>query len=1038
MSHPTVRFPAVETVAIAYGPAANAALRDTIAAAKATDALDPVTVLVPTNYVSVSVRRWLARPENSPMPGGVGLAGVTFATVLRIGELLAAPTLAAAGRRPVSNAVVSSAVRRALADEPGIFGPVADHPTTEANLARAHRELRDLPPAALDTLAGTGSRAAEVVRVHRLVDSMLRSDWYDEHDLLVAAAGADRPAVDRLGHVVVHLPQRLDRAETALLRYVADRRPCTVVAGRTGIDDADATVRRSVEALGGEWQDVAGAPPVADLVVNTSDADDEVRWVIRHVLDDLGAGVAYERIAVVYGSHRPYARIVDEHLDAAGIPRNGTSVRRLAETTVGRTALDLLALPDHRFRREDVTAWMAAAPIRDGRDLVPSTAWERLSRLAGVVDGDDWDLRLGRLAEESRAEAVAADVDPEQPDWRATRARRDADLAEQLATFVETLRTDVADGAGRGSWAGMVGWLRGALDRYLGGERRRAGWPEDERAAADRVDQALDRLGGLDHIEPDPDIAVLRRALADELDATVGRVGRLGNGVLTGRPGVAVGLDLDRIYVLGVAEGEMPPRPGDDSLLPDRERALVGGMLPLRGDEAADEHRYFLAAMASAARRVVLWPRGDLRRNTERSPSRWVLASLSEHAGETVWSGAAGGATIAGSEQVPSFAAGARDAVFAPTEQDHGIQLLMNGVEPDALADGTPMRRGVELVRARAGRAFTRFDGNLSDLPGRTDPLDRTFSATRLQAYATCPHAYLLEYELGVDVIENPEEVLELSALDRGSIVHDVLDHYVRDGSDPTRMADLLADACRHYVDTGRVGRDVLWRHARAELRRDCDRFAAEDAARMAERGLVVIDTELGFGLPGSEHAAVGITLHDGRSVAFRGSIDRLDESSSGLVVLDYKTGSPYPYRDDRIDRGDPVGGGRHLQLPIYAHAARQIVGDPDRPVEAAYWFTSAKRGFITIGYPVDEARWSRFVEALGVLIDHLGAGHYPARHVETAYPVRGRPSVYDNDGLGTRDRAREWDRKHGVPELTSYVELADGDLTDMPWADHG
>jgi RecB family exonuclease len=40
------------------------------------------------------------------------------------------------------------------------------------------------------------------------------------------------------------------------------------------------------------------------------------------------------------------------------------------------------------------------------------------------------------------------------------------------------------------------------------------------------------------------------------------------------------------------------------------------------------------------------------------------------------------------------------------------------------------------------------------------------------------------------------------------------------------------------------------------------------------------------------EHAAVRVRPPDGREIWFRGSADRVDRAGSGLVVVDYKTGS--------------------------------------------------------------------------------------------------------------------------------------------------
>ena len=45
------------------------------------------------------------------------------------------------------------------------------------------------------------------------------------------------------------------------------------------------------------------------------------------------AGVRAERVAVLYGSAEPYARLLAEHLGAAGITTNGAAVRPVIERT---------------------------------------------------------------------------------------------------------------------------------------------------------------------------------------------------------------------------------------------------------------------------------------------------------------------------------------------------------------------------------------------------------------------------------------------------------------------------------------------------------------------------------------------------------------------------------------------------------------------------------------------------------------------------------------------------------------------------------
>src|SRR5680860_160141 len=132
-----------------YGREAGHALRVAHGAERARGELAPVTVVVPSNHVGVAARRQLASGALGPVCGaGHGLVAVTFLTPYRLAELLGAPGLAGAGRRPVSTPVIAAALRAALADEPGLFAPVAEHPATEQALVSAYRELRDLTPPA--------------------------------------------------------------------------------------------------------------------------------------------------------------------------------------------------------------------------------------------------------------------------------------------------------------------------------------------------------------------------------------------------------------------------------------------------------------------------------------------------------------------------------------------------------------------------------------------------------------------------------------------------------------------------------------------------------------------------------------------------------------------------------------------------------------------------------------------------------------------------------------------------------------------------
>jgi ATP-dependent helicase/nuclease subunit B len=1036
----------LDVVTTAYGRPALVALARAVAAAKQGDPLAPVTVIVPANHVGVTARRALAGGElGSVSDGGAGVAAVTFLTVYRLAELLGAPLLAAERRRPVSTPVLAAALRKVLRRDPGLFSPVAEHPATEAALVAAFGELSDVSGDGLEALARAGRRAADVVRLSREAREILRDGWYDEADLTEAAIDAVRGEPARvgreLGHLIVHLPQDLLQRQADLVAVVAEVSPTTVVAGVTGADAADAGVRRSLARLGVGLPatDVATAAGRGDAtrVLTASDADDEVRAAVRAVVDAARGGTPLERVAILFGAREPYGRLVHEHLGAAGVPRNGAAVRPLAGSLAGRALLDLLALPDHDFRRADVVGVLGRrAGGLESAGRVPAADWQRMSRQAGVVAGrDQWSERLERLAVEfdRRARDIAlSGTDPfdesgiERQREAAERMQRRAQRVRDMSGIVVGLIDDIADAAaGPRRWSTRVRWLRRLADRLIGDAGPHAGWPPDEQRAADRVEAALERLASLDGIDEPPSLEVFRRTLELELDADLGRVGRFGEGVLVGPLSFAIGLDLDLVIVLGMAEGSLPATVHDDSLLPDGERRLAGGELPLRHERVGREQRRLLAALAAADRHLLCAPRGDLRSSSERVPSRWLVDL-------PAWSTANG----AGPEAVPSFAHAVTHTAFPATEQEYRLRA--------GAGDDRVVEAGGRVVRARRSHDFTRFDGNLAgvDVPS---PLDDVVSSTRLESWAECPFAYFVSHLLHVEPIEDPAQLLTISAWDRGSLVHEVLQSFIDDvlarppadrpppdrawsPTDHARMRELAGRVCDDYEARGLTGRPIFWRRERAQILALADRFLTEDDTHRRRDGARPVAAELPFGYgddaPGS--GPVVLPLADGRSLRFRGSADRVDVSDDGTIrVVDYKTGKSDDFR--RLGPDNPDERGTKLQLPVYGQAARQFVGRPDAPVEAHYWFTSDREGFRRIGYAVDDQVLARVGATLATIVDGIERGAFPARPdaSRTGTPWVACPYC-DPDGLGVADLRREWERKRNHPAIAAYAEMAE------------
>lgn len=299
-----------------YGRPAVSLLAAQLRAAKGGDPLAPVTVIVPSNYAAVSTRRALAAQPR-------GLANVSFLTLHRLAERLGTTPLAAAGRRPVSAPVLAQAIRAILAEDPGVFAPVAEHPATELALVTTTRELAGLTEPALDALAACSPRAGDVVRIARRVRAELSPSWHDEHDLLEAAT-VTVAAGKTVGPVIVHLGQDLSPAGAAFLTALAEQQAVGVNIGLTGDADADRHVLEAHGHLGIAIEAPVVPRPCATRIVSVSDPDEEVRSAVRLVTRWMHEGVALGRVALLYGTADPYARLLHEHLTAAGLVHSRT------------------------------------------------------------------------------------------------------------------------------------------------------------------------------------------------------------------------------------------------------------------------------------------------------------------------------------------------------------------------------------------------------------------------------------------------------------------------------------------------------------------------------------------------------------------------------------------------------------------------------------------------------------------------------------------------------------------------------------------
>jgi ATP-dependent helicase/DNAse subunit B len=241
------------------------------------------------------------------------------------------------------------------------------------------------------------------------------------------------------------------------------------------------------------------------------------------------------------------------------------------------------------------------------------------------------------------------------------------------------------------------------------------------------------------------------------------------------------------------------------------------------------------------------------------------------------------------------------------------------------------------LFELRRRGAASPYDGDLtawqSEFCGRFGP-DYIWSASRLEAYRTCPYFCFVQRILALEPRLEPAEGLD--ARQRGNIYHHLLervyeDPRVRDPADLDRLLAVLPEVAAAVLDAApRVEgfRETAWW---AQTR--------EEILDNARRSLEALAALPGYFVPLQHEAAFGregcppLVVHHGEDrFLLGGYIDRVDRSLSGDVrVIDYKTAGPSPYSRKAVTDG------KKLQLPLYALAARDALRLGD-PVEGFYW----------------------------------------------------------------------------------------------------
>jgi ATP-dependent helicase/DNAse subunit B len=308
-----------------------------------------------------------------------------------------------------------------------------------------------------------------------------------------------------------------------------------------------------------------------------------------------------------------------------------------------------------------------------------------------------------------------------------------------------------------------------------------------------------------------------------------------------------------------------------------------------------------------------------------------------------------------------------------------------------------------------------------------------------LEAYAACPHAFFIERLLGVQQLEQPEDIVVISPAEIGNLIHRSVEALVTEFADSlpgygqpwtdaqrARFLEIIHAQGADFEQRGLTGHPRLWARERTRIQADALWMLADDNEWRARVDARVAASELPFGMKGIAPVPVPVT---GGQVLMRGSADKIDLGRDGTIyITDIKTGSATRFK--HITQDDPLVSGAKLQLPIYGYAARARFGSADTPVHATYWFVRRDRGRLGIDLTAEVEE--NYAQTLSVLSGSIARGLFPLRSPEGPDFAWVQCDYCNPDGIGHAENRERWERKRADPALRDLIALIEPDALDQ------
>ena len=704
------------------------------------------------------------------------------------------------------------------------------------------------------------------------------------------------------------------------------------------------------------------------------------------------------------------AKRFDEYLSLGQVPRMG---QRRDQPPVVIPGDEVFAdLLDQMDAVTDEEADDPAAPARaeidsDDEAVVAGTLrspwkWEELIVESAVVGGRTradgsarWRRRLDGLAADFRYRIrELKQEEPESP--RIARFERDLRNLVHLRQFALPIVDELASWPERATWGDWLQRFEALATRALRRPDRVRKTLADLRPMADVGPVRLEETSDVLH----------DRLVTLDWEPPARRYGR----VFVGTPHQARGRMFRVVFVPGLAERVVPQRPREDPLLLDEAREDLGeATLVGQVERGAAERLLLKIAIGAATERLYLsYPRLDVAETRARVPSfyaldvmRAITGQVPDHRVLAAEAAEAGGASLAWPAP--------RDADRAIDDLEHdlaSLKPLLDSREPASvrghahylLGLNEALRRSVISRWSRGRPAWSPSDGLVKVAPGTAAAIakhrlgSRPYSLSALQRFATCPYQFLLATIYRLEPWDEPEPLVRMDPLTRGSLYHRVQAEFYRamqaqhalpitaEGvAAAARVLDTVLDrVAAEYAETLAPAIDRVWQDEINELRRDLGIWVQ----RLADRGAwQPAYFEFSFGLhdEGRDPRSLPDPIVVDDRFVLHGSVDLIehDPRLDVLRVTDHKTGR---------NRSTPeliVGGGAVLQPVLYSVAVEKGLGK--RVVKGRLFYSTTAGGFVDHEIPINDYTRGQGLQVLTIIDRAVELGFLPAAPVERA-----------------------------------------------------